>query len=151
MSKAAAKKDKKSYKAEKIQAKADKRNANYNKYADKLMANRNKRYNKVSQQFDNKISKAGSKGLKNTLSANKTAWQKDFQYGNRMIEYGIKHYNAVNNEYAKTRIDAIYDPSIKKTQRYKLAGKKYINQKWSENGYGKAYATIVAASTYKGN
>ena len=142
-----ANKAKRDYKAAKIDYKIEKKNAKYDEFANKILSNRETNREKISNKFDKKIARAKSAEVSNALKTKRDYKLKDFDEGTKLVTKGINHYKKVNSDYGKMKVAALNDRSIKKTAKYKEAGKRYSHQKFMDS-YGKAYTTLVYASEY---
>ena len=128
------------------QSKTDKRIARFTRDDQKTFDARSKNRARIESKYDKKIDKAIDK-QKNYMKAEnlkslKDMKLRDFDDGTEIIKRG---QDAVNNKYSKflqMKVDALSDPSIKKTAEYKEAGKQYVNLMITTSQYGKAYAVL---------
>lgn len=142
----------KARKANRIEKKANKSIAKMTKSRDDFFFQLIKNQAKSAARYDKKIAKAREKGddyKVSTLTSKKAHAQNVWSSASKDYKKGYDYYNKVTADYAKTRVKALNDKSYKKSDAYKLAGKKYMNQRLSDLDYGK-FITVLGYSDKKG-
>ena len=122
-------------KANRIENRANKRISKVTRERDKFLDARRRNQRKSAAKYDAKIAKAKNEGddyKVSTLSSKKAHTQNVWSSASKDYKKGYDYYNKVERDYAKTRVKALQDKSYKKSEAYKLAGKKYINQRLSD-------------------
>lgn len=139
----------KAIRANRIERKANRSIAKMTKKRDAFLSERRKNQAKAAAKYNKKIQKAQAKGddyKVSILTSKKAHNQNVWSSASKEYKKGYDYYNKVTADYAKTRVKALNDKSYKKTDAYKLAGKRYVYQK--NSGHSKEL-TALGFSDYK--
>ena len=129
--------EKKERKTLKANARLEKEIGRVEKARGKTNAAREKNYKKLNERLDRKV----SSGKATRLYADYR--KEDFDLGTKAINLGYDRYAKTIRDYKSMKISSINDPSIKKTEAYKAAGKAYKKQIFSDARYGSMPMTIL--------
>ena len=130
--------------------KANKRAAKYDKFSSKTLAERSEARDNLNKKYDEKIEKRYQKATKTLEKAEKLKGKKErtlanFDETTKSVEAGLAQTKRIGTEYLNLKVEALSDPSIKKTRAYKNARINYMGQRYIEQKYG--VATVVLSDS----
>ena len=127
----------KEYKVAKGNVKLEKTISRVEKARDKTLSAREKNMAKLSDRMDKRVASGRSTQLYSDYR------KKDFDLGTKMVKSGYDRYAKTIKDYKSMKISAINDPSIKKSDVYKEAGRAYRKQLFSDAYYGGMPMTVL--------
>lgn len=120
------------------------------KFQTNLSSTREKNLHKIENKYQKKIDKAKAQGKDSAViksyEAKKDYKIQDFKSGTEIINKAHKYYDSTITNYGDMKISALNDKSIKKTQAYKDAGRRYVTNRMMDLSYGRAYTTLMNAN-----
>ena len=134
------------------QSKVDKAVARFTKGDQEVFDTRSKNRAKMESKYDKKINKAMRKNdldKAENLKSAKNAKLKDYDEGTEIFKKAQASVNEKYKAIMQMKADAVLNPSIKKTEEYKAAGKQYADMKSMMYVYGKA--GLVLDEAYSAN
>ncbi len=127
----------KEYKVAKGNAKLEKTIGRVEKARDKILSAREKNMAKLSERMDKRVASGRTTQMYSDYR------KKDFELGTKAVKSGYDRYAKTIKDYKSMKISAINDPSIKKSDAYKEAGRAYRKQLFSDAYYGGMPMTVL--------